>query len=240
MMQKEALTDFLLRLLFPERCIFCERVLPFGEKWICEACSLQEKYLTGDICMKCGKQLLEEEEEYCPDCKRIPHKFRRGIALYQYPLVAPALYRFKYGGKKKYASFFGEEISKYMEEILRDWKVQGIVPVPMYRKKQRKRGYNQAQCLAREIGRRLCLPVYDGLVIRSRNTVPMKNLNPEQRRNNLKNAFHIVPIGVKLDNIVIVDDIYTTGSTVDSIAELLIAYGVKNVYVITLAIGNGM
>lgn len=194
----------------------------------------------GTKCMKCGKKLEEQEQEYCKDCTRLKHFFTRGISLYDYNCVADSLYRFKYGNRSSYAEYFGEEIAFFFGDLLRDWKIDGLVPVPMFAAKERRRGYNQAVCLAQSVGKYLNLPVYTDVVKRIRNTVPLKNLNPGERRNNLKNAFKIVPFGVKLDNIVIVDDIYTTGSTVDEIAELFLQNGCRNVYVITLAIGSGV
>ena len=116
-----------------------------------------------------------------------------------------------------------------------------IVPVPLYRGKLRKRGYNQAACLARALGRSLELPVDEKLVKRVRNTAPMKHLNPTERQNNLKKAFIIGRNDVKLyDRIILVDDIYTTGTTLDEIAALLKEHGVSKVYCVTLACGSGV
>lgn len=103
------------------------------------------------------------------------------------------------------------------------------------------RGYNQAACLARALGRSLELPVDEKLVKRVRNTAPMKHLNPTERQNNLKKAFIIGRNDVKLyDRIILVDDIYTTGTTLDEIAALLKEHGVSKVYCVTLACGSGV
>ena len=113
--------------------------------------------------------------------------------------------------------------------------------MPLYRGKLRKRGYNQAACLARALGRSLELPVDEKLVKRVRNTAPMKHLNPTERQNNLKKAFIIGRNDVKLyDRIILVDDIYTTGTTLDEIAALLKSHGVSEVYCVTLACGAGL
>ncbi len=230
----------LLSLLYPPHCIFCDEILPFGEQEFCRECERADRYLMGSTCMKCGKALSEETEEYCKDCRDMEHYYIRGFSLYNYERVKDALYRFKYAGRQEYGDFFGKELAMFMGKKLSSLQLSGIIPVPMYEKKEKIRGYNQAKCLAYSLGRELNIPVYDHLVQRMRNTTPLKNLNPEQRRNNLKNAFHITSFGVKLDNIVIVDDIYTTGSTVDEIARVLMEYGCKNVYVVTLAIGVGI
>jgi len=228
------------RAVYPDRCVFCDEVLLYHNNGICENCTARNVYLMGAKCMKCGKRLAERESEYCGDCMKIHHLFQRGLSLYDYEKVSDALYRFKYGGRSSYAEFFGEEIAFFFGDYIRQWNIDGLVPVPMYRTKERKRGYNQALCLAKSVGKQLNLPVFQGIVERTRNTIPLKNLNPRERRNNLKNAFKFVPFGVKLTNIVIMDDIYTTGSTVDELAELFLQNGCEKVYVITLAIGNGI
>ena len=112
------------------------------------------------------------------------------------------------------------------------------MPVPMYAVKQRKRGYNQAEVLARAIGRRLEIPVEAKVISRIRNTVPMKQLSEAERRNNLKRAFNIARNDVKLLTIIVVDDIYTTGSTIDEISREFRRAGVKRIYFLSLAIGQ--
>lgn len=236
----EKIKNTALSLVYPCKCIFCEGILPYGEEGCCRECITPERYLMGSLCLKCGKPVQNPVEEYCSDCERNNHKYKRGYALYNYGMVSDAIYRFKYGKKKQYGIFFGREIAFYLGDKLKALNPDGIVPVPMYRKKEKMRGYNQATVLAKEVSQLLSIPVYEDLIIRTRNTKPLKDLDPVQRRNNLKNAFHIDAIGVKLDSIIIMDDIYTTGSTVDEIAEILMEKGCKNVYVVTLAIGGGI
>lgn len=103
-----------------------------------------------------------------------------------------------------------------------------------------KRGYNQAALLAAELGKQLDIPVLTGFVERTRNTRPQKELEGAKRQNNLKKAFKIVQNDVKLNTIVIIDDIYTTGSTIDAVAQACREAGVKHVYFAALAIGRGM
>ena len=84
------------------------------------------------------------------------------------------------------------------------------------------------------------MPVRDDVVIRNKNTVPLKKLDEEERKNNLKNAFIIAPNVVKLEIILLVDDIYTTGATMDAVSRLLKEAGVKKVFFLTVAIGAGL
>lgn len=229
-----------LQLLFPGRCPVCDGIVrPFGRK-ICPECLPKLKPVTAPWCMRCGKKLAEERE-YCGDCMHREHKYDRARTLYEYRDVAPSIYRFKYSGRQEYGDFFGEEMARLLGDFIGRVRPDVIVPVPLYRGKLRKRGYNQAACLARALGRSLELPVDEKLVKRVRNTAPMKHLNPTERQNNLKKAFIIGRNDVKLyDRIILVDDIYTTGTTLDEIAALLKEHGVSKVYCVTLACGSGV
>lgn len=132
-------------------------------------------------------------------------------------------------------------MGKYLGDFIRSVSPDVMVPVPLHKKKLSKRGYNQAACLARVLGKNMQLPVDEKLVKRVRNTAPMKRLNPAERQNNLKKAFNIGRNDVKLyDRIILVDDIYTTGTTLDEIAALLKSHGVSEVYCVTLACGAGL
>ena len=225
-------------LIFPPRCPICDSVVSMLNKGICTHCMKKIQYVKNPRCFKCGKHVAEEIIEYCEDCQARKHLYKQGRALYEYKEVANAIYRFKYSGRREYAEVFGEELSFYLGEYIRDLKPDGFVPVPMYPLKERKRGYNQAVLLARSLGNHMQLPVYENLVKRVRNTGALKLLNPEERLNNLKKAFILEENGVKLNTIIIIDDIYTTGSTIDTIAKEFLEIGVENIYFVTLAIGE--
>ena len=230
--------DLLGGLVYPPRCPICDEVVSLWDKGICHTCFGKIRYVESPRCLKCGKHILEETEEYCEDCKRMTHCYVEGRALYDYKEVAPALYRFKYGGRQEYAKVFGEEIAYYLGNYIRSLKPDALIPVPMYPVKERRRGYNQATLLARAVGDAMGIPVYEKLVKRVKNTQPLKLLNPEERLNNLKKAFILEENGVKLSTIIIIDDIYTTGSTIDTVAKVFLEHGIKNIYFVTLAIGE--
>lgn len=245
---------FCEQLLFPRRCPVCDGIVtPFGEK-ICLECLGKLQILTPPYCMKCGKKLKDDGEvrELCADCRRGTHRFDRGRALYEYGSVARSVYRLKYGGRREYAEFFGEEMAEYLGGFLRRGSGHAsaltgkdcrtvLVPVPLHRKRRIKRGYNQAEELAVALGRKSGLPVHTGLVKRVKNTIPLKQLDPIGRQNNLKKAFIINENDVKLyERVFLVDDIYTTGSTMDEISGMLREAGVSEIYFVTLACGAGV
>ena len=118
-------------------------------------------------------------------------------------------------------------------------KAEVLIPIPMYSRKKRLRGYNQAEVFARELGRKAGILVDEHLVRRVRNTIPQKELNESQRHRNLKNAFQLTADIVEYKRVVLVDDIYTTGSTMDEVSKVLKASGVENIYYICISIGEG-
>lgn len=230
---------FVINLLFPLRCPVCDGIVkPFGQK-ICAGCRNGLKRLEPPWCMQCGKKLYREEE-YCEDCRRRRHNYIRGRALYEYGSAAPSIYRFKYGGRREYADFFGEEIAGALGDFIRRVQPDALIPIPLHKKRLRKRGYNQAEVLARAVSAYSGVPVNSKILVRIKNTAPLKCQNPEERQNNLKKAFNIAQNDVKLKTVIIVDDIYTTGSTIDEAAARLRAAGVARVYFITLACGAGV
>ena len=217
----------------------CDEIVDEPGERICAECLGKMKLLTPPWCMRCGRK-VQEGEEYCRDCREKRHAFDRGRALYEYADAAASIYRFKYAGRREYAAFFGEEIAEYLGDFIRQVKPDGIVPIPLHRRRYARRGYNQAELLAKETGRRLGIPVYPEMLVRVRNTVPQKKLNPQERQNNLKKAFNIGRNDVKLKVILVFDDIYTTGSTIDEAARALREAGAEKIYFITLACGAGI
>ncbi len=141
-------------------------------------------------------------------------------------------------GRQEYARFYAKETRRRLGKRLKRLGIEAIIPVPMYKGKQKQRGYNQAEVYAKELSKELGIPMYGSLVTRVKNTAPMKELDARGRRNNLKKAFNIARNDVKFKCVLIIDDIYTTGSTIDEIAHEFRMAGVDRIYCLTLAIGQ--
>ncbi len=234
-----SLRELLLNLLFPRRCPVCDRpVAPFGSL-ICASCGQSFTYIEEPYCLKCGKPLLHEEKEYCHDCGVHRHFFDRGLALFDYKSVSGSIYRFKYRGRQEYAAYYASCMAEKCKGFIEECRPDALVPVPIHKSKLRARGYNQAEVLARELSALTGIPVVPDLILRVRKTVPMKDLSARERQNNLKRAFKICRNDVKLNTIIIIDDIYTTGSTIDAMGLELRKAGVKRIYFMALAIGRG-
>lgn len=231
--------EVLYSIFFPRRCPICDETIVY-EKDICEECGKELTYITEPSCKKCGKQVTDERSEYCPDCSRKRHYYKQGKAIFAYQKgMKRSMYRFKYSGRKEYASFYARTAKERIGHWVMRHGIEVIVPIPMYRRKQRMRGYNQAEVFAKSLGDYLDLPVDTKLVRRIKNTVPQKELNDIQRKDNLKGAFQLQTNIVKYRKILLVDDIYTTGSTVDAVAKCFLETGIEEVYFLTVCIGEG-
>ena len=226
-------------LLFPRRCPVCDRpVQPFGAL-ICASCEGVLQKVQMPVCRRCGKQLRSESSDLCRDCRTLPHVFERGETVFTYHSAAGGIFRFKYRGRQEYGAYYGKcmadklvcsmNISRRMPDYL--------VPVPVSAHRLAARGYNQAFVLAREISRRTGIPVRDDVLRRVADTLPMKNMTPAERQNNLKKAFQAFGNDVELNSIMLIDDIYTTGATIDACAHALYRQGARRVCFITLAAG---
>lgn len=207
---------------------------------ICESCRMLPRPAEEPVCMKCGKPLPETETEYCPDCMRREHGFEKGRAAFVYDQIMRAsISRFKYHNRREYADFYAEELLRRFGRTLRSWQPDALIPVPIHKSRMRKRGFNQAALVADRIGERLGIPVEKEVLLRVKKTKPQKNLSDAGRRENLKNAFQVCGNAVKLKRTVLIDDIYTTGSTLDAAAAVLREAGVEKVYFLSICIGRG-
>ncbi len=199
------------------------------------------KYVDEPVCCKCGKH-LEGLEEYCKDCKNTHHFFDRALPVFEYnDEIKSGIYDFKYNNKRIYADFFAEEMYLRYKRVMEVWDINLIIPVPMFKKKERERGYNQANLLAQKLSVVSGLVCRDDILIRKRKTEPMKELGRTQRLSNLKGAFEVSKNLSTIYNsrIILIDDIYTTGTTLDECSLVLKKAGACRVYGITLCIGEG-
>lgn len=229
-------------LLFPKRCVVCDKVLDFGHYryGFCKKCKSEITYAYEPVCKVCGKVIIDSNGEMCNDCMVKKHYFSqsKGVYVYEGPIKG-SMYRFKYNNRRGYKYTFARDIVRIHGDWLRNIRVDGIIPIPMYYKKLRKRGYNQAALIAGALSKEIGVPCYEKIVSRNRDTTPMKGLSDTQRQKNLKNAFNFSQKGLQLKRVLLIDDIYTTGATMDSVARVLREAGVKEVYGLCMCVGKG-
>ena len=236
----------ILDFVFPGKCPICNNILGSKEKQICHSCQTLLPRVTEPCCKRCGKPIAAVEEQYCHDCgekRRGQNVLTKGSALWVYDSrMKRAMANFKYDGCVEDAAFYAQQLVRFRGREIMSWQVDAIIPVPLHRRKQWFRGYNQATALAEELGRHLHLPVLAETLTRTRYTKPQKGLVPKQRKNNVAGAFALTDQGRKkaasLRRILLIDDIYTTGATLEACGEVLKRTGVQEVYFICLCIGR--
>lgn len=236
------IAEHLLDWIYPRRCVFCDDLLGRKEKYLCADC--REKLpvpIREPRCKKCGKPLLGREQEYCYDCSRYEQMYDRGIGIFLYkdPLKQ-ALMRFKFNGRKEYGEFLGKLLCMYGSKFVAQIQPEVILPVPIHKKKRSVRGYNQAEVLAMEVSRGFSIPIRTDLVLRKKFTKAQKELDRKERKKNLEEAFFVTKEAGRYQSVLVIDDIYTTGSTVNAIAGKLKKRGVKEVYFLSLCMGKGL
>ena len=236
----KGIIDFCIDLLYPKRCITCDKVLLKIEKEIgfCKSCAKKVKLVGDNYCLKCGAT-VDVQTQYCVNCSKNQHEFHQNRAVFRYDGdMKNAMYRFKYSNRRCYGKVFAWHTAKKYGSWIKSQGFDVIIPVPMYKPKERVRGYNQAEVFAKALGCETGIPVETKIVRRERDTVAMKQLNRAKRKKNLLNAFMLAENVVQFRKVLIVDDIYTTGTTLDEVTKVLKAGGVKEVYGLCICIGE--
>ena len=147
-----------------------------------------------------------------------------------------AIHRWKYQGKIALTSFFGEWMTERLYHYWDPNFFDLLIPVPLHPRRLRERGFNQALLLVKELSRRTGIPYGKKILQKGRPTVPQVNLNGVEREKEVRGAFHLIgEEEVEGKSILLVDDVYTTGSTVNECSKVLLAAGAERVDVLTLA-----
>jgi ComF family protein len=231
MKRSRAALDAVSVLLYPRRCALCGEVIEAGKK-LCPECKKALRP-TGDLCRKCGK--IKEH------CRCDDDRFHCEYAAFAAPFyfdksIAKGIVRFKNFGYTELADSYADEIVKCIEEQFGDVRFDCVTYIPLRKMRERKRGYNQAQLLAAAIAKRLDIPVED-LLIKTRRTKTQRTRSAKERRVNLHGAFDLA-FGKEADGkcVLLVDDIKTTGSTLNECALTLRAYGADAIYACAVAV----
>lgn len=221
-------------LLFPDSCLLCGARAPVADPF-CDGCRHALPRLDA-ACARCAAALpaSPSPEGVCGACQQRAPAFDRVVAAYRY---APPLDRLiqggKYNGRLDWLEVLARELAVRVESAT-DGRVDAVVPVPLHRLRLRERGYNQSLELARPVSKRLRLPVITGGVRRARPTVPQTGLSRTLREKNVRRAFEITR-GFDGRRIAIVDDVMTSGATIEALARALRRAGATHVEAWVLA-----
>lgn len=218
-----------LDLLFPQWCVGCNRE---GE-FICGKCLASLARIEPPFCPLCGRP--QSDGLLCESCAgwqadiegiRSPYKFD-GV-------MRQAIHEFKYRNLRALAPRLAQLLHEYIVEY--SLPVSVLVPVPLHNKRIRERGYNQSSLLAKELGRLAGLTVNDNCLVRNIYNLPQaKTSNVEERRHNVRGAFICRSDALKDMDILLIDDVATSGATLNACASVLKATGARSVRGLTLA-----
>lgn len=229
--------------LFPPRCPVCGEIKIPWESSTCPDCVDRLHLITEPVCMRCGRELSDARKEYCVRCEQSAMSFVRNFAVWQYnKWMKKSIAAFKYEGRRENGAYYIRHmLHGYGKQLLR-YGVTVLVPVPISSKRRRYRGFNQAEHLAEGLAKELGI-VTARLIKRRTDTLPQNGLSPEERKTNLigslewdeKEAGKLnqLPLAVAL-----VDDIFTTGATMEACTNVLRDHGIWMVYGICVCIGN--
>lgn len=242
--------DSIKKFIFPSRCAICDAVLPFGNKleneFLCNECRSKIEFIKEPTCKKCGAMIYDSDEAYCTRCQAKKFdSFEYGFGLCRYnDAVKESLHKIKYSGRKEYIAFYGKLIAKAYHDKFMRIGAEYLVPVPVHRQRNRERGYNQASVLAYVISDELKkynidIPVNENLIFRTKNTKVLNKLDPSERGKELSGAFKTTDC-TGIEKVIIVDDIATSLSTLDSISKILKSAGVMKVYYTVIAVVDNL
>ncbi|WP_202711335.1 ComF family protein [Sporosalibacterium faouarense] len=239
------IVSVILDLIYPEEkvCFICEEYDDRVEDdYICPQCRAKMVFIEGKICRKCGKPLSSESmTDKCSDCIKHPHYFERAISALEYEgLIKEAIYKYKYGKKPYMYKAFGALMVQALKNIKVDIReFDYIVSVPLHKTKINKRGFNQAELLGKYISDKYNIPLISNNLIRIKKTPTQNKLNRLERLKNIKGAFKVINKEVFINKkILLIDDIFTTGSTCDQCSRELLNSGAKSIFVFCLATGQ--
>lgn len=231
----------LLDWLFPPKCLSCKEFLEDTGRFLCPHCRTSWLDLDPPYCTRCACPFPSSPgpSHLCGDCLKGEKACTRvdAVGLYE-GVLHDLIIRLKFRQEERLGYFLGRAMA---EEIVSRGETEGlpsdlILPIPLHRDRLRERGFNQALLFAREVGTSLRVPVDPGLLTKKRKTEMQTRLKGEERRKNLKGAFAVAePDRVGGKRILLIDDVYTTGATIEEAAKTLLKQGAEEVRALVLA-----
>ncbi len=225
-------SDF-LDLLFPRFCYSCQVKLPYSKDVLCDVC-LEKLDFLEKICPLCG-EIIDNKE--CTKCDSNHFHFDLARSIYHFdPLIQKIIHEFKYNEMTSIAKLIADLSAKYLSKYTPFPEIDFMVPIPLHRVKKRMRGFNQAELITKYLAVLTNNSHAPKLITRNRFTTTQTLLNRKERKQNVAGAFRINKrYDIQNKTILIVDDVFTTGATVNTISKLLKQNGASKVYVLTFA-----
>lgn len=211
------LLEKVLDLIFLPKCGVCEKL---GNDYLCDSCYQKLKKIA------IGKKKIVEDKSYT-----------EFMYLFDYQgIIQEKILQYKFHDKSYLDKMFGKLFVNYEKscDFLKSYDI--IIPVPIHTKRKTKRGYNQCELIAKYISKQLDMVMYTDVLVKKKDTISQSTLGRMERKSNVKDAYKVQNIvKIKQKKIVILDDVYTTGSTIEECSKVLKSAGVSKIGVITIA-----
>lgn len=234
----------LLNPVFPNRCLICRSTIKkdIGDR-VCLDCWKKVRFSDGPLCPICGKPflsgstLLKSPDYRCGVCRKSRPHFSRHIYLGPYEgILSDVIRLFKFKKKAALAYPLSYLLCRKIKNIP---EIDIIIPVPLHPRRLRFREFNQSLLLSRLISNHLNRPVLKDVIVKNKDTLPQVRLDGDKRRINMRNVFSITEdYLVNRKRVLLIDDVFTTGSTVNECAKTLKKSGAYSIYVLTLVMAN--
>lgn len=219
---------WLVDLVAPPSCAVCGKV----DTWLCEKCAPQILLLDGPICQRCGQRW--SGGPLCASCRHSPLQVSPVRSVFEYnDSIRQIIHALKYRGATEIVATLGPQLKQSWQhyKLPSDF----LVPVPLHETREKQRGYNQSHIIAQTMNKLLRITTH-AILTRTKNTASQTKLNKQERKQNVEAAFtYTADIDIQGKHITLVDDVATTGATLDACANVLLSNGAQSVNAFTLA-----
>lgn len=237
----QTLAADLIRFVYPPECLICEEIIAAGSPYYCEKCRETATYLPKPLCFAC-KSEIDDIRRGCPNCRSYnpsPISLLWAVGVFD-QFHRPIVHGIKYSGLDPLGTEMGGtlatdriEATEYIPEI------DAVIPIPLHWSRSMSRGFNQSEIIARPIADQLGARLEGNVLKRVRRTSDQTGLNADQRRENMRKAFEVIDANrVHSKRVLLVDDVTTTGATLEEAATELRLAGCRNVYAAVIALAT--
>jgi ComF family protein len=229
----------LFQFFLPPQCPCCEKFSEEGKPGFCPNCLSQIRWIEPPFCSICGIPFISREVETHPCGACVTHRkyftIARALGAFEGSLQE-AIHRWKYEGKTYLTPFFADWMAEGLNRHWEPGSLDLLIPVPLHTRRLRERGFNQSLLLVRELSCRTGIPYRKSILQKKKSTIPQVNLSGVEREKELRGTFHVIgKEELSGLSVLLIDDVYTTGATVDECSKVLLRGGAKRVDVLTLA-----
>jgi len=221
-----------LSLIYPKICLNCNRKITSETNFLCTDCQTELEFLQDELCPKCGSP---QKSQHCDICTDFHFHRARSVFPFNKP-VRSLIHYLKYYEFTKVADYLATYCYEYLQKYAPFPNIDIICPVPLHKVRKRSRGFNQAEKISSKLAFYMGWNHLPDLILRTKHTSTQTKLSKAERNKNVSEAFGVnSQYQVKNRSILVLDDVFTTGSTVNAISKVLEKYEVRGIYILTIA-----